>query len=212
MATWDELKVVLSGLSEIPGVLTGYPDPRSDRDRLPPFRIKLAAWATDEAADLHDRFERDVELIVGALDYPSCTYSGRRTSPDAPILDVAEMSVDLEGSLTVTSGHTAHHGLLLSNHGGEVVQVVTNRQVTATVVDPETGRRVGGFAGAQRLPRQVFRVAPATTERIPLLVGTASFVPDLGYAVPPGEWAFRVTLNLVDRSPRRTPSLPFTIV
>jgi hypothetical protein len=51
--------------------------------------------------------------------------------------------------------------------------------------------------------------------RIPLLVGTASSRPELGYAVPPGEWGIQVTLKLGQdpRSPllRRTPILPLTI-
>jgi hypothetical protein len=39
------------------------------------------------------------------------------------------------------------------------------------------------------MPMIMFRVAPGTTERIPLLIGTASFQPELGYTVPPGSWA-----------------------
>jgi hypothetical protein len=42
----------------------------------------------------------------------------------------------------------------------------------------------GGFSGFQTLPLVVFRVAPGQTGRVPLLIGTASFTPRLGYAVP----------------------------
>jgi hypothetical protein len=58
-------------------------------------------------------------------------------------------------------------------------------------------------------------VVPGATERIPLLIGTASVVPDLGYAVPPGMWGIQVPLDLLwdghTQEPRRTPVLPLTI-
>jgi hypothetical protein len=83
------------------------------------------------------------------------------------------------------------------------------------VVDPQTGEVVGGFAGAQRLRLVIFRVAPGQAEQIPLLIGTASGTPRLGYAIPPGEWAIQVTLTLGlhpgDSPRRRTPLLPLTI-
>jgi hypothetical protein len=37
------------------------------------------------------------------------------------------------------------------------------------VVDPRTGEKVGGFAGAQTLPLIIFRIGPDQSERIPLL-------------------------------------------
>jgi hypothetical protein len=54
-------------------------------------------------------------------------------------------------------------------------------------------------------------VAPGATERIPLLVGTASFVPDLGYAVPPGEWGVQANLAPAAGTAVRAPALPLTI-
>jgi len=74
------------------------------------------------------------------------------------------------------------------------------------------GPAVGGFCGAERavlvrLPLPAGEVTP-----FPLLVGTASFVPDLGYAVPPGEWAMTVELELSDRRRVRTASLPLRVI
>lgn len=64
----------------------------------------------------------------------------------------------------------------------------TNGNLTAAIVDPDTGAKVGGYAGAQHMPLVVFTVEPTKTVRIPLLVGTASYDPNLGYTVPPGTW------------------------
>lgn len=115
----------------------------------------------------------------------------------------------------VRSGHMLHHGLLLRNLTARLVSIATNGQVTAVVVDPQRAEIVGGYSGAQFALLKVFRVEPAETARIPLVIGTESFVPSLGYAVPPGDGGLQATLAL-GGDPRgtlrrRTPVLPLTI-
>jgi hypothetical protein len=44
-----------------------------------------------------------------------------------------------------------------------------------------------------------------------MLVATASRVPDLGYAIPPGQWGIRVTLDPAAGRAVRTPPLPVTV-
>ena len=115
----------------------------------------------------------------------------------------------------VGSGHNLLHGLLLRNITGRELQLATNGQVTAAVVDPHTGEVVGGFSGLENRPLIMFTVAPGQTGRIPLLIGTASCTPRLGYAIPPGDWGIYATLTLGsplrDSPRRRTPVLPVTI-
>jgi hypothetical protein len=69
MAVWDALRVVLARLgAQDPRPLRLSPDPRSSGpDRVPPFDIHLAGWATAAAAELHERFGSDVVLTVGSL-------------------------------------------------------------------------------------------------------------------------------------------------
>lgn len=71
------------------------------------------------------------------------------------------------------------------------------------------------IAGPQIAPLIMFGVAPGATGRIPLLIGTASFTPELGYAVPPGSWGIQVPLDLEwhphHREARLTPVLPLTV-
>ena len=130
-------------------------------------------------------------------------------------LRIHEIAAELDGPAVVGSGHTLRHGLLLRNRTGSELQIATNGQVTATVVDPHTGEIVGGSAGFQFLPLVIFRVAPGQTGRVPLLIGTASSTPRLGYAIPPGHWGVQATLALGphpgDSPRRRTPVLPLTI-
>jgi hypothetical protein len=218
MAVWEELKVVLARLrDQQPGALMQFPMPEVDEGRQPPFTIRLAPWATAIAEELHRQFGDDIELTVGALPYPPGRPLPRPPDPGPPsdLLDPHEIAAELDGPAVVGSGHTLRHGLLLRNLTGRDLQIATNGQVTAAVVDPHTGEVVGGFAGFQTLPLITFRVAPGQTERVPLLIGTASCTPRLGYTIPPGDWGIQATLTLGphprDSPRRRTPILPLTI-
>ncbi len=220
VATWDDLKVILARLSDDgSGALRAYPDPRVDDGREPPFKIQLAAWADGVATDLHDRFGDNVDLTVGFLHFPDAVGRRRdrtprtpRTPDTTPLLAPDEVSVSLGKPIEVLSGHDLQTDLLVRNHRTEEIVVGTNGQVTAGIVDPETGDVVGGFAGAQRMRGVPFHIQPGETVSIPMLVGTASGVPALGYVVPPGLWAVEVVLDLRGRGRYKTPLLPVTVV
>jgi hypothetical protein len=125
------------------------------------------------------------------------------------------VTVELDERAVVSSGHTLNRYLTVHNLAGRELQLATNGRVTAVVVDPQSREAVGGFSGAQIVPLRIFRVPPGGSTRIPLLIGTASSRPQLGYAVPPGEWGIQVTLTLgphpIDSPRRRTPILPLTV-
>lgn len=122
----------------------------------------------------------------------------------------------------VRSGHTLRHGLLAGNNLQTEIALATNGTITASVIDPDTGEVVGGYSGFRTLPLKLFRVAPGATERIPLLIGTTSGTPRLGYAIPPGTWRLQVILTLASpdiamavrdkvRIRKQPPPLPLTI-
>ena len=218
MVVWDELKAVLTRLrDQQPGTLALFPEPEVDEGRQPPFTIHLAAWATAAAEQLHRQFGGNVDLTVGALPYPPGRQLDRPPAPrpHLDLLDPQEITAELDGPAVVRSGETLQHGLLLGNRTGHELQIATNGQVTAAIIDPQTSEVVGGFSGFQTRALIVFRVAPGQTRRIPLLIGSASFTPRLGYTVPAGEWGIQATLTLGPDprdSPRRhTPVLPLTI-
>ena len=217
MAVWDDLKVVLVRLrDQQPGALTQFPMPEVDEGRQPPFTIGLAPWAETIAEQLHRQFGDNVDLSVGALPYPPGRPVRRPPATDEStrLLDPRAMTAELDGPAVVRSGHTLHHGLLLRNLTDRLLPIATNGQVTAAVVDPQTGKAVGGYSGMQILPLITFRVEPGETTRIPLFIGTESFVPALGYAVPPGDWGLQAPLTLAwdpRGTRRRTPILPLTI-
>jgi hypothetical protein len=227
MNAWAELVPVIARLrAEQPGALQGYPDPSFDAHE-PPFTLVLAPWAAETARDLYEQFGDRVVLTVGALPYPPGRAPAGPVGPglarSIPLLDPSEADVELDGPAVVRSGHMLRHGLLLSNRSGAQLEVATNGHVTAVVVDPASGEVVGGLPGPQTLALRMFRVAPSGTERIPLLIGTASLRPKLGYALPAGEWGLQAELTFGAPSParfpspggervqRRTPVLPLTV-
>lgn len=214
-ATWDELKIILARLQDVsPGPLSSWPDPLDDTDRAPPFQIRLEPWAVDLAGELHARFGADVELTVGALRYPQRTLAGSPAGwPQAPPpeADPAEIEIALDGPLRIRSGHLARRSLLVGNRGSRELQIETSGELIPVVVDPASGQPVGGYSDAVHAMSMTFTVAPGATKRIPLLVSTASFVPELGYAVPPGEWGIQAELAPAAGTAVRTPVLPLTI-
>lgn len=211
MTLWDEVKQALLDL-EGAGALAQYPDPRGTEDRPPPFRIKLQPWATDAAADLHRRFGDDVDLVVGSLPYPLTAKPDRPTAvTSAAELAPDELRVELIGVREVRSGHHVTMQLRVHNLSAADIVVLTNGNLTAQVLDAATGERVGGYSGAQRLPLVKFTVPDSGSTVIPVLVGTASSSPELGYAVPPGEWAIAVEMKLDDGRTVRTPPMGVTV-
>ncbi len=183
-----------------------------DRSGVLPCRVRLAPWAENVARSLHDEFGADVDLTVGFLHFPDRTPPHLSPGLRRPlrVVDPNRIGVSLARDLSVSSGHTVRGDLRVENHTGSRIEIRTNGQVTASVVDPATGSVVGGFAGAQALPLVVYTVQPGDQGTVPVLVGTASLVPDVGYAVPAGEWQIEAVLDLGGEK-WRTPRLPLTV-
>jgi hypothetical protein len=214
LLAWEQVRHELLHLRATnPDALVGYPMPDPGY-RHPPFQIELAAFAIDVAAALHQQFGKFVDLQVGGLSYPAdpeAYASQGPTRTPRPTIDPAAIRAELDGRLEIRSGHTTTHGLNVTNFSDVELTVNTNGHLTADVIDPQSHRVVGGYTGMPILPLVCFRISPSATVRIPLLVGTASFDPHLGYAIPAGSWALGVTLNLSDGRSLDTPALPITI-
>lgn len=148
---------------------------------------------------------------MGFLQFPQCSLAARPFLEPADDPLVTEFGVALEADLALRSGHSGGAGLLQHNRGAAQIQLVTNGCLTAEVVDPITCEALGGFSGGHALPMVTFSAAPGGPVRVPLRVVTASGVPDLGYAIPPGQWAMRTTLQLVSGRRVRTPTLALTV-
>jgi hypothetical protein len=180
--------------------------------------VRLRADAVGVAAQLLERYGDAVDITVGFLHYPDCAFlnSGGGSASDHPQATHRPlpewMLVVADHDLEVKSGDDLSSTVRLVNDGDREVVADTNGRITASVVDPETNEVVGGCSGAQTLPLIRFSAPPHGSVEIPLLVGTASMLPRLGYAVPPGHWAIEVTLNLGVDGTFQAPPMPLTVV
>jgi hypothetical protein len=208
-----EIQEVLDGLFQSPSrPLWGYSRLRGEPGQ--PFEVRLRVSALPVAEELHRRFGDAVQLTVGRLSFPDPFSRPFRLPPRTrvPTADEhADFRCELDGSLSVVSGQTVRHALLVAASTNRPMTVHTNGGLTADIVDPSNGRIVGGFVGSQSMPLVEFPLRYQRSVRIPLLVGTASYEPALGYTVPPGQWALTVEVRLTDRRTLVTPPLPLVV-
>jgi hypothetical protein len=202
-------------LTEHPGALQNYPMLAIDEDRQPPFHVGLAPWAAEIAGELDRDFGDDLDLTVGFLRYPSRSFdphteTALKSVPQIGLL--ASLDVSFDDPVVVRSGYSTHSSVRIHNHRDQQIVLKTNGTLTARIVDPGSGDVVGGFSGLQHLPGVPFSVRPHFSTVVPLVVGTASVVPQLGYAVPVGEWALDAVLDVHGLGRYRTPRLPVAIV
>jgi len=186
-------------------------------------KVTLAPDQEDFAARLTQDYGDAVDIMVGRFHFPDggpdpiySRLTGSALTRPAPVISVAPelpsyLHVTLEGEARVVSGQTARAALRVRNTGPDDVVLTTNGMVTASVVDPVTRQVVGGFHGAQSAPLVTFSLVAAGTVTVPMLIGTTSSKPELGYAVPPGAWALVVTLHFEGVGSRSTPPLALTI-
>jgi hypothetical protein len=212
VGVWDDVRAELAGLrARSPNPLEMYPNLDDDVERFPPFRIRLYAWAVDAARELKEKFGDRVELSVGFMSYPGAQVQEGILEESIPDQVDPSLTVTLDEPCEVVSGHDRNTTVEIHNRREEPVTLITSGLLVPYIVDPSSGRVVGGFAGIVTLQRVLFDVAPGESRSSRALVGTASVLPELGYSVPPGQWAMTVVLTLEGREEVRTPELPLTI-
>ena len=197
MPGWSELREDLRRISEeSPDAFLSYPDPDSERPGETRFSVRLAAWANEIAAALHEKYGATVDLEVGAIRFPSREFFA------GPLLTLPEtaaesigLSVEPVNRLEVRTGRSTMQAVRVVNDSAAKQLLGTNGQLQSAAVD-DTGAVVGRYVGAQHLQFVGFAVEPGRSTEVPVLIGTDSVVPRLGYAVPPGQWHLVVLLDV----------------
>lgn len=212
MSDWDRLRIELLDLLEkVPCGLSSFPDPNGRGPHDPPYQIGMAAWAVGAAESLHNQFGTTVELRLGFMPFPGPAREPRlqRQRDHRSIrADSLDLHVEVDVPLTVRSGHSTTAPVWVTNRSAERRVLQTNGHLRSRVVD-EVGATVGAYAGAQTLALVQFSVEPGARAEVPVLIGTASIDPALGYAIPPGQWSIEVDLELGDHTV--SAQLPLTI-
>jgi len=185
----------------------------------PPVSIWLAAWATDLAQYLHERYDWRVALVVGNMQFPYRRLQGLRSlltggSADdgATPIDPDEFIVCAERPLVVQSGHKLHDHLVVRNMNGSALQLsfAGPPAFSGIIIDPASGAPVNGSVRVSNAREGIVEIAPGGVGRIPLEVDTASSDPALGYAVPTGNWELQVVVHANGRT-LLAPRLPISL-
>jgi hypothetical protein len=167
------------------------------------LRVQLWADQANRADEICERFGQTVVVSIGMFPYPDRFARPEKESEAAldepPPHHLAVLPdtvrIELTDDLVIRSGAHLRTVIRVHNDSEHDVAANTNGQINGTVVQPDTGQRVGCYEGAQSMPLVRFDVPPGSVHDIPLLIGTASTKPELGWAVPPGPWAVRVVLS-----------------
>jgi hypothetical protein len=192
---------------ESPDALMAWPDPDSERYERR-IHIELAAWATDIAATLNAKYGDLVDLRVGAMTFPAGELVSERWNQlrGAP---AESIEVDCISPLSVRTGRFASRDMLVTNRASYRQVLSTNGELSSAVTD-SSGNVVGRYVGPHPLALVGFEIEPHQSRPVPVLIGTASVVPDLAYAVPPGQWGLVIELG-TDRGSMLSAPLEITI-
>jgi hypothetical protein len=197
VGVWSRLREDLLALEgRHPHVLMRYPDPRAAGSHRP-YEVRLAAFAEDVAEELHVKYGNHLRITLGALRYPGVADPDDGMPPgwrDPLPLPLADgLGISLDGPLEVRTGYDAGHALLVTNLGRSLVRMSSCWPV---IVDPGSGRTVGGSTAARVARLDEFTVEPGQSANVRVLVGTESFDPALGHRVPPGQWLLVALLDV----------------
>jgi hypothetical protein len=91
---------------------------------------------------------------------------------------------------------------------GDILEVLAFIHTGAFISHIVCGATIDNFD--MNLCEDIRRVPPEQTGRVSLLIGTASFRPQLGYALPPGDWGVQALLRVVPDT--RGPDRPMVIL
>ncbi|MGH8476966.1 MAG: hypothetical protein ACRER2_14560 [Methylococcales bacterium] len=179
------------------------------------IEIELTAQGEDLAAQLWEQYGDALDISVGAFPYPPSR--ARLTDAKHPLPDCRigeplpptketiipglKLRVVLDQP-SVPSGADFKAKLVARNTGStRIHREIEGDPLTAMIVRPGTRDIVGvhyGFIGGMGA---AFRLAPGGQQQFAVQGGTASCDLQLGYAVPPGQYAVIVTVRLYNSTP-----------
>jgi hypothetical protein len=167
-------------------------------------RLKLAATGEREAKHLVERYGDTVEVTVGLLRYPmdraeAVVLPRDATSSETVTIEGLAANLELEPTV-LAAGSNGGGRVLLRSSAKETIAFGTASSILAWVVDPVTDSPIGGYEGAITLPAASVHLDPGESAEIPVHVGTASCVPELGYVLPPGNHLVRADVPVRDGS------------
>ena len=154
-----------------------------------PGRIQLRAPFAALAAELHRDYGLALEIALGHKRFPPERVGDRRPVPlPSPTVAVPglELTVTVD-STHVVQGEDFGGQVVFANRGSERVVGMTG-VLTGGVRAQGDDFMAGDFVGAVHSVGIGITLDPGASTELPLIVGTASCLPDASYVVPPGRY------------------------
>lgn len=180
-----------------------------------PGQVTLRASFADIAADLHRRFGDALDITVGSKPFPPERITEFRTVA-LPVsnVDLPHLAVELHfEATTVVAGEDLRGTATLTNHGQDRLWFITGL-ATGGVRRPGDNKLAGAFRGAVAAVGLNVDLRQGQSRDIPVLIGTASCLPDRSYVVPAGayEAVASLSVNRRDDDGRPTGRQRFVVI
>jgi hypothetical protein len=159
-------------------------------------------------------------IAIGFLSYPDKTVARPCQSLLATKIDTSALRATLVlETATVASGKDFEGSVVIRNSGTEPVELNSGNPATAVIYRAGTNELVGGYAAGGEGTGLGATLAPGEEITADMVSGTASCVPELGYALPPGAYDARAVVEQYQPLPAGgvvvtdilSPPVPFTI-
>ena len=156
--------------------------------------VQLRADVESVAQDLVARYGDVVSITLGNLPYPASTgatsgATGACTADVTGPTDLNGLRADLSfPNPTVHSGQDIGGTVTVTNTGNAPATFQSGSPLVGWVVQPGTTSVVASYTGGIAGVGVGGTLAPGESSEIPVLVGTASCGPGVGYALPPGQY------------------------
>jgi hypothetical protein len=155
--------------------------------------VALAADQADKASRINEQFGNAVRLRVGWLNYPLRAESGAvTTGPCRPLPDPGAsggLSAQLVlGATALGRGGQARGVVHVRNTSAQPIELRSVQPLDAVLLQPGSKKVVGALAASRDNASAGSRLGPGETVSLPVMAGTDSCDPSLGYMVPPGAY------------------------
>lgn len=172
-----------------------------------PGQVNLRAPFADTAADLQRRYGDALEITVGAKPYPPERITELRTVPlPVSTVDLPHLGIDLHVDTNmVVAGEDLRGTATLTNRGHDRLQFITGL-ITGGIRHPGDAKLAGAFYGAVAAVGLNVDLRHGQTRDIPVLIGTASCLPDRSYVVPAGTYEVVSNLSVNPRDDEGRPT------
>lgn len=183
-------------------------DPRRPLGSSSPGRISLRAPFAAIAADLHHRYGDALDITVGSKPFPPERITESQAVGPLPIstAKIPNLKVELHfDTPAVVAGEDLRGSATITNGGQLRLRFITGL-MTGGVRRPGDDKLAGVFVGAVTAVGLNVDLDPGQSGDIPVLIGTASCLPDRSYIVPAGVYEVVATLSVNRRDDQGNPT------